>query len=82
MGMLKRYLELDFTQKLGWLATVTLIIASGVNGLGYYPAGPLMLALGGAIWLWVSVRMRNWPLIVNNAVLLAVGLGTTAWNLL
>ena len=80
--MLKRYLELDFTQKLGWLATVTLIIASGVNGLGYYPAGPLMLALGGAIWLWVSVRMRNWPLIVNNAVLLAVGLGTTAWNLL
>jgi hypothetical protein len=82
MGMLKRYLELDFTQKLGWLATVTLIIASGVNGLGFYPAGPLMLALGGAIWLWVSVRMRNWPLIVNNAVLLAVGLGTTAWNLL
>jgi hypothetical protein len=82
MGMLKRYLELDFTQKLGWLATVTLIVASGVNGLGYYPAGPLMLALGGAIWLWVSVRMRNWPLIVNNAVLLAVGLGTTAWNLL
>jgi len=80
--MLKRYLELDFTQKLGWLATVTLIIASGVNGLGFYPAGPLMLALGGAIWLWVSVRMRNWPLIVNNAVLLAVGLGTTAWNLL
>ena len=82
MGMLKRYLELDFTQKLGWLATVTLIIASGVNGLGFYPAGPLMLALGGAIWLWVSVRMRNWPLIVNNAILLAVGLGTTAWNLL
>ena len=80
--MLKRYLELDFTQKLGWLATVTLIIASGVNGLGFYPAGPLMLALGGAIWLWVSVRMRNWPLIVNNAILLAVGLGTTAWNLL
>jgi hypothetical protein len=80
--MLKRYLELDFTQKLGWLATATLIVASGVNGLGYYPAGPLMLALGGAIWLWVSVRMRNWPLIVNNAVLLAVGLGTTAWNLL
>ena len=73
--------QMDFTEILGWTATVTLIVASAVNGLGFYPEGPLMLALGGAIWLWVSVRMRNWPLIVNNSVLLIVGLGTTIYNL-
>ena len=71
----------DLTQRLGWLATATLITASAVNGLGYYPAGPLMLAAGGALWLWVSILMRNWPLIVNNSVLLAVGLGTTLYTI-
>ena len=79
--MLKRYLELDFTQKLGWLATVTLIIASGVNGLGYYPLGPLMLAGGGALWLAVALMRRDWPLIITNAVMSTVGLSTIIYTL-
>lgn len=67
---------------LSWIATVILIIGSGVNGLGIYPLGPLMLASGGFIWLAVSIMMRNWPLIITNAVMSTVGLATIAYTLL
>jgi hypothetical protein len=66
---------------LSWLATVILIVGSGVNGLGIYPVGPLMLASGGLIWLIVAVMMRNWPLIITNAVMSSVGLATIAYTL-
>ena len=66
---------------LKWTATVLLIIGTGVNSLGYYPQGPLILLLGGAFWLAVSIRWREPALIVTNAVMFvtaAVGL-TWAW---
>ena len=81
MGMLKRYFELSLTERLGWLATVILIIASGVNGLGYYPLGPLMLAAGGLLWLLVAILRRDWPLIITNAVMSTVGLATIIYTL-
>ena len=81
MGMLKRYSELPLTERLGWLATVILIIASGVNGLGYYPLGPLMLAAGGLLWLLVAILRRDWPLIITNAVMSTVGLATIIYTL-
>ena len=55
-----------------WLATAVLIIGSAVNGLGYYPAGPALLALGGLIWLAVAVQLRDRALITTNAVMTAV----------
>lgn len=55
-----------------WTATLILIIGSGVNGLGYYPAGPLLLVLGGLIWLAVAVQVRDRALITTNAVMTAV----------
>jgi hypothetical protein len=70
------------TKTLSWIATVVLILGSGVNGLGIYPLGALMLAGGGFIWLVVSIMMRNWPLIVTNAVMSTVGLVTIAYTLL
>jgi hypothetical protein len=79
--MLKRYFQLPITERLGWLATVILIIASGVNGLGYYPTGPLMLAAGGVLWLLVAVLRRDWPLIITNAVMSTVGLATIIYTL-
>ena len=81
MGMLKHYLNLPFTEQLGWLATVILIIASGVNGLGYYPVGPLMLAAGGGLWLVVAILRRDWPLIITNAVMSTVGITTIVYTL-
>ena len=69
---------------LKWLATVILVIGSGINSLGYYPAGPLILLAGGVIWLVVSIRWRETALIVTNSVMSAVsmiGLAIHYWNL-
>jgi len=64
-----------------WTATVILILGTAVNGLGYYPLGPLMLVLGGLVWLAVAVRVRDVPLIVTNLVMSLVGLTTVLWRL-
>lgn len=64
---------------LKWAATVLLIIGTGVNSLGIYPAGPLILAAGGVLWLIVSLMWREPALIVTNAVMLATGLAGLAW---
>ena len=64
-----------------WLATAILIVGTAVNGLGYYPEGPLLLVLGGVIWLAVAVKVRDWPLIVTNLVMSTVGLAAVVWTL-
>jgi hypothetical protein len=55
-----------------WTATLILIVGSAVNGWGVYPAGPLLLAVGGLIWLAVAVQIQDRALIVTNAVMTAV----------
>jgi len=67
---------------LKWTATVVLILGSLVNGLGYYPWGPLILTVGGAIWLLVAVRWREPSMIVTNAVMFAAGTGGLLFNLI
>jgi len=79
--MLKRYFQLPITERLGWIATLVLIVASAVNGLGYYPLGPLMLATGGLLWLLVGVMRRDWPIIVTNAVMSTLGFITIIYTL-
>ena len=61
-------------QYLKWIATAILIIGTAVNSLGYYPIGPLILAVGGIIWLVVSIMWREPSLIVTNAVMTFTGL--------
>lgn len=71
----------DLNTVLKWLGTVTLIVGTAVNSLGYYPAGPVILLVGGIFWLIVSIRWREPALIVTNLVMFvtaAVGL-TWAW---
>lgn len=68
-------------QAVKWLATIILILGTAVNGLGYYPEGPLILVLGGVIRLAVAVRVRDYPLIVTNLVMSAVGLAAVVWTL-
>lgn len=70
--------ELDFYLK--WTATAILILGTAVNGLGYYPQGPLLLILGGAVWLAVAAKLKDWPLIVTNAVMSTVGLAAVLWR--
>jgi hypothetical protein len=64
-----------------WTATAILILGTAVNGLGYYPEGPLLLVLGGLIWLAVAVRVRDYPLIVTNLVMSVVGLTAVLWRI-
>lgn len=61
-------------QILKWVATAILIIGTAVNSLGFYPAGPIILAIGGIVWLTVSVMWREWALIVTNGVMTTVGI--------
>jgi hypothetical protein len=70
----------DLNWYLKWIATFVLIVGTAVNSLGYYPAGPLILAVGGVLWLIVSIRWREASLIVTNGVMLATGLGGLAWR--
>ena len=64
-----------------WTATVILILGTAVNGLGFYPQGPLLLVLGGVVWLAVAIKVRDLPLIVTNLVMSLVGLVTVLWRL-
>jgi hypothetical protein len=59
---------------LKWFATAILIIGTGFNSLGYYPTGPLLLILGGLIWLVVGIMWREASLIVVNAVMVGVAI--------
>jgi hypothetical protein len=65
-----------------WLATVILIIGTGVNSLGYYPQGPIILIIGGFIWLAVSIAWREPSLILTNAVMSLTGLAGVLYKLL
>ena len=56
-----------------WLATAVLIVGTLVNGFGFYPAGPIILWIGGMIWLIVSIRWREPSLIVTNLVMSIAG---------
>tara|TARA_R110000803_G_scaffold210167_1_gene281302 strand:- start:1452 stop:1679 length:228 start_codon:yes stop_codon:yes gene_type:complete len=59
---------------LKWLATLTLIVGSGVNAMGVYPVGPLILIGGGILWLTVAVIWKEWSLIVTNALMVGVAI--------
>jgi len=65
---------------LKWVATVVLIIGTFVNATfpNLYPLGPGLLALGGILWLIVSIMWKEPALIVTNGVLTLVGLGGIA----
>ena len=65
-----------------WIATFVLIIGSFVNSMGYYPLGPSILVFGGILWLWVSIKMKDKPLIVTNAVMIMAGGLPLIWKLL
>ena len=67
---------------LKWTATAILILGTAVNGLGYDPLGPLLLVLGGAIWLAVAIRVRDTPLIVTNLVMSLVGLAAVVFTMM
>lgn len=73
---------LSINETIKWAATAVLIAGTAVNGLGVYPLGPIMLIVGGLMWLVVALRIRDWPLIVTNTVMSLVALATVVYTLL
>ena len=70
----------DLTWFLKWTATVILIIGTGVNSFGFYPAGPILLIVGGIFWLAVSIRWHETSLIVTNSIMVITGsVGVLMW---
>ena len=65
---------------LKWLATITLIVGTAVNSLGFYPAGPLILITGGLLWLTVSIRWKEPALIVTNAIMSFTAIVGVSYN--
>ena len=65
---------------LEWIATIILIVGTAVNSLGYYPEGPILLCVGGAIWLIVAIRWGKLSLMVVNGVMLATGVSGLLWK--
>jgi hypothetical protein len=59
---------------LKWSATAILIVGTLVNSLGFYPAGPIILLLGGVVWLVVAIRWKEPSLIVTNGVMIIASL--------
>ena len=56
-------------QNLKWIGTSILIVGTGVNSLGIYPLGPLLLGIGGLVWMTVGIMWKETSLIVTNLVL-------------
>jgi hypothetical protein len=63
----------DVDTILKWAATVILIIGTAVNSAGYYPQGPIILLIGGLVWLTVALRWREPALIVTNGIMSLTG---------
>ncbi len=63
---------IDFVLK--WAATATLIIGTAVNSLKVYPLGPIILVMGGLMWLVLSIRWKEPSLIVTNLLMTATGI--------
>lgn len=61
-------------QLLKWCATGVLILGTLLNSINIYPAGAIVLVVGGTMWLTAAIRMRDRPLIITNAVMTLVGL--------
>ena len=56
------------------LATISIIIGTGVNHYGIYPLGPIILTLGTILWTWGAVLMRDKELIATNVGVLLIGI--------
>ena len=65
---------------LKWTATLVLIVGTAVNSAGFYPLGPVLLIVGGIIWLCASIKMRDRPLIVTNLVMSLTGSAGLVWH--
>ena len=68
--------------KLKWIATAVLIVATALTSLNIYPLGPMLYLLGGLFWLIVSIMWKEPALIVTNLTLASVNAIGLIYNLI
>ncbi len=64
----------QITNTLKWLGTLTLILGVGINSLGYYPLGPIVLMFGGVIWVVVGYMWQENSIILTNLIITLVSI--------
>ena len=67
---------------LKWVACAVTLAGAACTALNVYPANIALLNLGSILYLVWAVRIREWNLIVVNAVLLLIYImgAFKAWN--
>jgi len=71
----------DITFYFKWTATITLIVGTAINSLGFYPLGPIILIMGGLLWMVVSIRWKEPAMIVTNAVMCITAIIGVTYNI-
>jgi len=69
---------------LKWTACVVTVSGAMLTALNVYPANIALLNLGSILYLVWAVRIKEWNLIVVNAVLLLIYImgAFKAWNVI
>lgn len=65
-----------------WASTIILVIGTGINAAGFYPAGPIILIIGGIGWLIVARMWQEPTLVITNAFIAGVGILGLFWHYL
>jgi drug/metabolite transporter superfamily protein YnfA len=55
-----------------WTATVLTLMGAIATSLNIYPLNVALFNIGGALWLWFAIRIKEKSLIVVNAGLLII----------
>jgi hypothetical protein len=69
---------------LKWTACAATLVGAACTALNVYPLNIALLNLGSVLYLMWAVRIREWNLIVVNAVLLLIYIigAAKAWNVI
>ena len=62
------------TQFLEWIGTATVIVGVGVNALGHYPEGVVIMIVGACIWISVGFLWRKMSIVTTNSAIATVSI--------
>jgi len=63
-----------YTQVLEWLGTLTVIVGVGINALGYYPEGVIIMTVGACLWFSVGVLWQKMSIVTTNFAIAIVSI--------
>jgi hypothetical protein len=66
---------------LKWIATAGTIVGTGLNNLGFYPLGPIILIISCTMWLIVSIIWKETSMIITNALVVLIGIATLIYHM-